>query len=69
MRRKFAFKDTYAFGEINPPLRRKFNFMAMSTEAIEALSEEELRQALTERGIDTSAYPLKQDLVNKAQML
>jgi len=66
---EFAFKDTYAFGEINPPLRRKFNFMAMSTEAIEALSEEELRQALTERGIDTSAYPLKQDLVNKAQML
>ena len=43
--------------------------MTMSTEAIEALSEEELRQALTERGVDTSAYPAKQDLVNKAQML
>ncbi|MBC7283193.1 MAG: hypothetical protein H5U12_17370 [Hoeflea sp.] len=66
---EFAFADTYAFGEINPPLRRKLNFMTMSTEAIEALSEQELRQALNERGVDTSAYPQKADLVNKAQML
>lgn len=66
---EFAFKDTYAFGEINPPLRRRLNFMAMSTEAIEALSEEDLRAALAERGVDTSAYPEKQQLVDKALML
>lgn len=67
--REFGFAEGSVFGELNPPVRRKLNFMAMTTEAIEALSEEELRQALSERGIDTSAYPGKQDLVEKAQML
>ena len=65
----FAFEDKYAFGALNPPLRRKLNFMAMTTEAIEALGEAELRAALAERGVDVSAYPEKADLVNKAQML
>jgi len=67
--RDFAFENKSVFGDTNPPVRRKINFMNMTTEAIEALSEEELRQALEERGVDVSAYPGKQDLVNKALML
>lgn len=67
--REFAFANTSVFGEFNPPVKRKLNFMAMTAEAIEALSEEELRDALHDRGIDTSAYPEKRDLVEKAQML
>ena len=67
--RDFAFENKSVFGDINPPLKRKLNFMTMTTEAIEALSEDELRQALQDRGVDTSAYPAKADLVNKALML
>lgn len=67
--RDFAFENKSVFGELNPPVRRKLNFMTMTTEAIEALAEVELRQALEERGVDTSAYPEKRDLVEKAQML
>jgi truncated hemoglobin YjbI len=66
---EFAFENNSVFGVLNPPVKRKLNFMNMTTEAIEALSEAELRQALGELGVDTSAYPVKQDLVNKAQML
>ncbi|KJS09003.1 MAG: hypothetical protein VR78_17040 [Hoeflea sp. BRH_c9] len=66
---EFGFENKSLFGDINPPIRRKLNFMNMSTEAIEALSEDELREALSEQGVDTSHYPAKQDLVNKAQML
>ncbi|OCW58025.1 hypothetical protein AWJ14_03890 [Hoeflea olei] len=65
----FRFDAPGAFGVSNPPLKRRINFMTMTTEAIEALDEEELRQALGERGIDTTAYPTKQDLVDKALML
>lgn len=66
---EFAFAGASVFGETNPPLRRKLNFMTMSAEAIEALGEDELRAALAERGVDTALYPTKQDLVEKAQML
>jgi truncated hemoglobin YjbI len=66
---EFGFDNVSVFGELNPPVRRKLNFMKMTSEAIEALSEEQLRQALAEHGVDISAYPAKQDLVDKAQML
>ena len=66
---EFGFENTSVFGDINPPVRRKVNFMTMTTEAIEALSEEDLREALASQGVDTSLYPGKQELVNKAQML
>ena len=67
--REFAFENKSVFGELNPPVKRKINFMNMTTEAIEALSEEELREALEDKGVDVTKYPGKQDLVDKAQML
>ncbi len=66
---EFAFENKSVFGDTNPPVRRKINFMKMTSEAIEALTETELREALQEQGVDISKYPEKQDLVNKAQML
>jgi len=66
---EFGFENKSLFGDLNPAVRRKLNFMKMTTEAIEALSETDLRDALTEHGVDTSLYPGKADLVNKAQML
>ena len=65
----FNFGDHSIFGETNPPFKRKTNFMRMSTEAIEALSEDEIKEALAERGVDVSAYKDKAALVDKALML
>ena len=66
---EFAFDDRHGFGETNPPLKRRINFMKMTTEAIEALSEEELSHALADRGVDVSCYPDKRALVDKALMM
>jgi len=66
---EFAFENKSVFGETNAPVKRKLNFMNMTSQAIEALSETELREALDDQGVDISNYPTKQDLVNKAQML
>ncbi len=63
---EFGFADRHLFGETNPPLKRRINLMKMTTEAIEALSERELSDALAERGVDVSQYPNKQALVAKA---
>lgn len=65
----FAFENRSVFGETNPPYRRKINFMTMTSEAIAALSEEELSAALSERGVDVSRYDDKDALVNKALMM
>lgn len=65
----FSFPNTATFGETNPPVRRKVNFMNMTSDAIEALSEEELREGLIGRGVDVSAYRDKQQLVSKALSL
>jgi len=65
----FNFSKVRAFGEVNPPVLRKINFMNMTTQAIEALSEQDLREALTGRGVDVSDYTSKQSLVNKALQL
>jgi len=67
--REFGFENNSVIGELNPPVRRKINFMKMSSDAIEAMTEQELREALAEHGVDVSLYPGKADLVNKAQML
>ncbi|WP_419914182.1 hypothetical protein [Hoeflea sp.] len=64
-----AFEDRHIFGETNGPLKRRINFMNMTTEAIEALSEQELRDALAEQGVDVSRYPDKQAMVSKALMI
>ena len=65
----FNFKNNETFGETNPPYKRKINFMNMTNAAIEALSEEELRDGLLGRGVDVSAYRSKSELVNKALSL
>ncbi|MFT4716335.1 MAG: truncated hemoglobin YjbI [Paracoccaceae bacterium] len=66
---EFAFENRSVFGPTNLPVKRKINFLKMTTEAIEALSETELSDALKERGVDVSKYADKKDLVNKALMM
>ncbi len=66
---EFNFAINETFGETNPPLKRKINFMNMTNDAVEALSVEELKEALSSRGIDVSSYSNKLDLVNKALSL
>ena len=66
---QFAFEDRHIFGETNPPLKRRINFMKMTETAIEALSEEELSNALAELGVDVSQYQTKEAMVNKALMI
>ena len=62
----FDFSYSPVFGDTNPPVKRKINFMNMTSEAIEALTVAELREALVNRGVDASVYPGKKELVNKA---
>ena len=66
---EFAFENRSLFGETNGPLTRKINFMKMSSEAIKALSTEELCDALEKRGVDVSLYPSKEAMVSKALMI
>lgn len=65
----FAFEDRSFFDETNPPYTQKINFMKMTEKAIEALSEAELSEALSERGVDVSQYDGKGAMVNKALMM
>ncbi|NVO56922.1 hypothetical protein HW561_14095 [Rhodobacteraceae bacterium B1Z28] len=66
---EFRFQDRHIFGETNGPLKCRINFMKMTTEAIEGLSEKELSDALIERSVDVSQYPNKQAQVSKALMM
>ena len=66
---EFAFENRCFFGDTNPPIKRKINFLRMTTEAIEALTESELSEALKERGVDVSMYDGKEALVSKALMM
>lgn len=66
---EFAFEDRHLFGETNGPLKRRINFMRMTSDAIEALSTQELSEALSDLGVDISQYPDKQAMVNKALMM
>ena len=66
---EFAFENRSVFGATNSAIKRKINFLKMTTEAIEALTETELSEALEERGVDVSKYNGKEDLVNKALMM
>ena len=65
----FGFENRSVFGDTNPAFKQKINFMKMSKVAIEALSEDDLRDALTGQGVDVSIYVGKVDLVNKALMM
>jgi len=66
---EFNFSSEGNFGALNPAVRRKINLMNMTSDAIEALSEQALRDALIARGVDVSQYKDKQDLVNHALRL
>lgn len=66
---EFAFENRSFFCETNVAHRQKINFMKMTERAIEALSEAELSDALTERGVDISKYEGKDAKVRKALML
>lgn len=66
---EFEFENRSYFGETNPTLKRKINFMKMTEQAIEALSDAELCEALAERGVDVSRYQGKEALVRKALMM
>jgi truncated hemoglobin YjbI len=66
---EFNFANRETFGDINPPVRRKVNFMNMTADAIAAMPEGELKEALAGRGVDVSNYRDKEELVNKALSL
>lgn len=40
---EFKFKNVETFGTINAPMKQKINFMNMTSDAIEALTETEYR--------------------------
>jgi len=66
---EFNFSNRETFGDINPPMKIKINFMNMTSDAIEALPESELKEALAGRGVDVSKFRDKDELVNKALSL
>ena len=66
---EFAFADRHLFGETNPPLNRRINFMKMTEAAIHELTEQELSDALADHGVDVSLYPTREAMVNKALMV
>ena len=63
---EFNFSNRETFGKTNPPVKLKINFMNMTSDAIEAMSEVELKDALAGRGIDIAKYQNKKQLINKA---
>lgn len=66
---EFNFENKETFGETNQPFKRKINFMNMTSDAVEALSVEELKEGLKSRGVDVSSFTEKSELVNKALSL
>ncbi|MDG1736434.1 MAG: hypothetical protein P8L68_08425 [Paracoccaceae bacterium] len=66
---EFAFENRSFFGETNPAYKRRINFLKMTEQAIAALSEDELAEALIERGVDITQYPGKSAKVHKAMIL
>lgn len=65
----FQFTDCHSFAELNKTIKRSINLLNMTSDAIEALSEEELRAALVSRDVDISQLGSKARLVNKALSL
>ncbi len=66
---EFNFEAKEKFGVLNSAYKRRINFMKMTSDDIEALSEAELRGALQSRGIDVSELTDKVKLVSKALSL
>lgn len=65
----FSFANRVTFGETNPPFKQKIDFMKMSQNTIEALSEEDLRAAMKEQGVDETLYASKEALLEKVSMM
>ena len=65
----FNFKNQDSFGQNNPPVKVKISFMNMTNEAIEALSEDELKEALKGHNVDITKYRNKSELISKALSL
>jgi truncated hemoglobin YjbI len=65
----FGFENRSVFGETNAPFKPRINLLKMDQKAIEALSEEMLRDALVQGGVDVSPYGDKAALVQKALMV
>ncbi len=66
---EFDFSANHTFGHLNEAVKRKTNFMNMTTDAIEALSEDELKGALVMRGVNVDQHGSKMQLVSKALIL
>lgn len=66
---EFSLQDTADFGKTNPAVKRRINFMNMTSDAINALEMEEIKDELMARGIDIADYTTKEQLVNKALSL
>jgi len=65
----FNLGDQFIFGETNKAYRRRINLMKLTSDEIEALPEDTLREELLARRIDVTQYPDKKALVNKALSL
>jgi truncated hemoglobin YjbI len=66
----FGFNTNATFSPTNAAVKRTINFFNMSDSAIEALSEGELREALTgRRGVTIDEHTNKHQLVQKAKRL
>lgn len=66
---EFHFENIADFGSTNPAVKRRINLMNMTSDAIEELSEDELKDELSARGVDVIQLPTKQLLINKALSL
>lgn len=64
-----VFESQSVFGEINQAYKQRINFLKMSSDEIEALSENALREELIARRIDVNQLPDKKALVSKALSL
>ena len=65
----FNFENRFVFGDINQPLKLRINFLKLTSEQVEELPEEVLREELSARKIDVSQFADKQGLVSKALSL
>lgn len=65
----FAFTNCGEFGDRNAPVKRRINFLNMTDDAIAALTESDLRQGLSARGVDFDTNSTKPELVNLALRL
>jgi len=65
----FGFKTIGMFGSTNAPVKSKLNFLNMTDASIEALSEPDLREGLSGRGVDVSEITDKAELIRKAKNL